>query len=94
MRRLLLVLPVAACTLPNPATDPAPAANYPQQCEDAVYADPTVKQLLAASAGSPTFARQEAERLRYAKLDAARRCEQQRGLVPSGGGVERPALRY
>ena len=61
--------------------DRAPAADYPATCESQVYADPTVRDLLAKSAGSGNFALTNVENLRYyAKLDAAHRCEVQRGL--------------
>ncbi len=71
--------------------DGAPSANFPDVCNDQVYADPTVKRLIADSAGSSNFADQNVDRLHYAKLDAARRCMQQKGLI-RGGGVERPRI--
>ena len=73
--------------------DTAPAANIPSQCDAQVFADPKVKELLAESAGSDFFARNHEDELKYAKADAAHRCLQQKGLLPPGGGVERPAIR-
>ena len=73
--------------------DSAPSADFPSQCESQVYADPTVKDLLMKSAGSITFARDHEDQLKYAKLDAAHRCLQNKGIIPQGGGVERPAVR-
>ena len=90
MRRLawVMLLGVAACG----PIDIAPAANYPAQCESQVYADPHVKDLLMKSAGSETFAREHEDEMKYAKIDAAHRCMQQKGLAPPGGGVERPRV--
>jgi hypothetical protein len=95
MRRLLVLLPLAlgACQIASPFTDPSPGADIPQECRDYVYADPKVKFLLEASAGSESFGRQHAEELRYAKIAAAHKCLQMKGLTRSGGGVEPPALR-
>jgi hypothetical protein len=73
--------------------DQAPAAPIPSICDEQVYADPHVKDLLLKSAGSPSFARQHEDELKYAKVDAAHRCMQQKGILPPGGGVERPAVR-
>ncbi len=73
--------------------DTAPAANIPSQCEAQVFADPTVKDLIAKSAGSDFYARNHEDELKFAKADAAHRCLQQKGLLPPGGGVERPAIR-
>lgn len=84
-----LLLAVAACG----PIDMAPAAPFPAQCEDQVYADPQVKDLLMKSAGNTSFAYQHAEELKFAKIDAARRCMQLKGLAPPGGGVERPRIR-
>ncbi len=72
--------------------DQAPVADYPAQCEAQVYQDPEVKDLLMKSAGSVTFARQHEDALKYAKVDAARRCMQRKGIIPAGGGVERPKV--
>ena len=72
--------------------DIAPAASYPPQCEAQVYADPHVKDLLMKSAGSESFAMNHVEEMKYAKIDAAHRCMQQKGLAPPGGGVERPRI--
>ena len=89
MRRLALpaLLGLAACSI-----DPAPVANIPAVCEDQVYADPKVKFLIMEGAGSPNLARNTEDQLRFAKIDAARRCMQQKGLARPGGGVERPRI--
>ena len=92
MKALLLacVASVAAC---GPAQiDQAPVAGYPAQCEQQVYQDQAVKDLLMKSAGSETFARQHEDALKYAKIDAAHRCMQRKGIAPAGGGVERPRV--
>jgi hypothetical protein len=73
--------------------DTAPAAAVPDVCEAQVYADPHVKDLLMKSAGSFNFARDHEDELKYAKLDAAHRCLQLKGLLPPGGGVQRPLVR-
>ena len=85
----LLLLPlVASCGI-----DTAPAApGIPSVCEAQVYADPTVKDLLMKRDGSITFARQHEDELKFAKIDAAHRCMQLKGLLPPGGGVERPTV--
>ncbi len=87
MRRLcvLAALGLSACY----PLDEAPAANYPPACEGQVYADPKVKELIVRGMGSDNLRRNTEEQLRNAKLDAARRCMQQKGLAPPGGGVER-----
>ena len=72
--------------------DPAPAADFPAACEDQVYADPKVKDLIMKGAGSPNLMRNTEDELRFAKLDAAKRCMQQKGLTRPGGGVERPRV--
>ena len=88
MRRLWLLaaLPLSACGF---SLDPAPAANIPSVCESQVYADPKVKDLIMRGAGSDSLRRNTEDQLRYAKMDAAHRCMQQKGLTPPGGGVER-----
>ena len=92
MKRLCflpLLLAPAACT----PFDTAPAAPIPAVCEDQVYADPAVKDLILKGTGSETYRINHVEQLRYAKIDAARRCMQLKGLAPPGGGVQRPAIR-
>ncbi len=83
-------LSVVGCARPM---DNAPAAAIPEQCSAQVYADPAVKALIMKGAGSESFLRQHQDELKYAKLDAAHRCMQQKGLSAPGGGVERPSLR-
>ena len=83
-----LALGLASCG----PIDMAPAAPIPPQCEAQVYADPHVKDLLMKSAGSEVFASDHIEEMKYAKIDAAHRCMQQKGLAPPGGGVERPRI--
>ncbi len=70
--------------------DEAPAAPIPAVCERQVYDDPVVKDLILKGAGSENFRLENTERLKYAKIDASRRCLQQKGLLPPGGGVQRP----
>lgn len=83
----LALAALAGCSSLSPF-DNSPSADFPNVCETQVYADPSVKSLLARSAGSESFARNHAEELHYAKLDAARRCMEQRGMIRTGG-VER-----
>ena len=83
----IVVLPLCGCGF---QLDPAPSAKIPPVCEDQVYADPKVKDLIMRGAGNDTLRRNTEDQLRYAKLDAAHRCMQQKGLLPPGGGVERP----
>ncbi len=85
---LPVLLGLAACSSP----DLAPAASIPAACEDQVYADPAVKDLIIRSMGSDTNRLNHVEQLKYAKIDAARRCMQLKGLAPAGGGVQRPAI--
>ena len=82
------LLGLAACTL-----DTAPYAPIPTVCEDQVYADPVVKDLILKGSGSDYFRRSHEDQLKYAKIDAARRCMQLKGLAPPGGGVQRPTVR-
>ncbi len=86
---VLLTATVAGCT----RFDTAPAAPVPDVCEAQVYADPHVKDLLMKGAGSFNFARDHEDELKFAKLDAAHRCLQLKGLLPPGGGVQRPTVR-
>ena len=72
--------------------DRAPVADFPAQCEAQVYDDPKVKEILMKYAGSVTYARQHDDALKYAKIDAAHRCLQRKGVLPAGGGVERRAV--
>ncbi len=82
----LIVLPMglSACL-----ADEAPYAAIPAACEDQVYADPVVKDLILKGSGSDTYRAGHQEQLKYAKVDAAHRCMQQKGLLPPGGGVQR-----
>ena len=82
------LLALAACSI-----DTAPNAPIPAVCEDQVYADPVVKDLILKSAGSESYRTNHLEQLKYAKIDAARRCMQLKGLAPAGGGVQRPTVR-
>ncbi len=86
---LVVLLMLTACG----SIDPAPNAPIPAVCEDQVYADPLVKELILKGAGSSFYALNHTEELKYAKIDAARRCMQLKGLAPPGGGVQRPTVR-
>ena len=86
---ILLLVALAGCAI---HLDQAPVADVPAQCEAQVYQDPLVKDLLMKSVGSDTFARQHEDELKYAKVDAAHRCMQRKGIAPAGGGVERPRV--
>ena len=88
---LPLLLAVAACGKFD--TAPSTPTPIPAVCEDQVYADPVVKDLIMKGAGSDSYRESHIDQLKYAKVDAARRCQQQKGLIPPGGGVERPAVR-
>ena len=83
------LLALAACS----SFDTAPNAPIPAMCEDQVYADPVVKDLILKGTGSDTYRMNHIEQLKYAKIDAARRCMQLKGLAPQGGGVQRPTVR-
>jgi hypothetical protein len=80
---LVLLTPLAGCGMSD-----APAARIPSVCEDQVYADPLVKDLIMKGAGSTGFARNHENQLQAAKQDAATRCLQAKGLIRPGG-VER-----
>lgn len=84
---LLLPLAVAGCAVDTVKQIPIPAV-----CEEQVYADPVVKDLLMKSAGTDAFRANHVNQLRAAKDDAATRCMQQKGLARPGGGVERPRV--
>ncbi len=84
---LALLLPLAACGI-----DRAPAASVPSICEEQVYADPLVKDLIIKGAGSTGFARNHEDELQAAKQDAATRCLQAKGLIPPGGVERRKAV--
>ena len=85
---LLLPLLLAGCGTFNTG----PVVNVPPQCEQQVYADPTVKEMIAKGAGSDGYRLTHENQLKYAKIDAAHRCMQQKGLAPPGGGVQRPRV--
>jgi hypothetical protein len=90
MRALTAFAAVAA--LAGCGIDPAPSAPVPSVCQDQVYADPLVKDLILKGAGSDSFRRNHEDQLKYAKIDAAHRCMQQKGLLTPGGGVARPRI--
>ena len=82
MRRLVaLCLLLAACASRDP-----PAV---QACKAQANDDPEVRHLVAASAGSGSFARDHQYDLRDARRQATLRCLRARGLAPPGG-VEAP----
>lgn len=86
MRRLVaLCLLVAAC-----ATNESPALRA---CQVQANDDPEVRRLIAASAGSETFALQHHYELRDARRQAELRCLRARGLA-APGGVEAPERSY
>ncbi len=82
----------AIALLSGCSIDEAPSAPIPAACEDQVYADPVVKDLILKGTGSDSFRLNHLDQLKYAKIDAAHRCMQQKGLVPPGGGVARPRI--
>ena len=82
------LLALTACGM-----DTAPNAPIPTVCEDQVYADPVVKDMILKGSGSDFYRRSHEDQLKYAKIDAARRCMVLKGLAPPGGGVQRPAVR-
>ena len=90
--RTLFVLP-ALLALTACEIDKAPYAAIPAVCEDQVYADPVVKDLILKGSGSDQYRADHVEQLKYAKIDAAHRCMQQKGLLAPGGGVQRPTVR-
>jgi hypothetical protein len=85
----MMLLALAACgpSRPDPLDAPIPAV-----CEDQVYADPVVKDLIMKGAGTEYFRINHVNQLKAAKQDASLRCQQQKGLAPPGGGVERPRV--
>ena len=91
MRRLGVVA-LAALSGCGGHLDTAPAASYPSVCEEQVYADPKVKDLIIRGMGSDNLRRNTEDQLQAAKMDAAHRCMQQKGLTAPGGGVERRAV--
>ncbi len=83
MKHLVVVcLLLAACAGRN---DP-PAV---QACRAQANDDPEVRRLIAASAGSGSFALNHQYELRDARQQATLRCLRARGLAPPGG-VEKP----
>ncbi len=87
LNALLLPLAVAGC-----AVDTVKEIPIPKVCEDQVYADPIVKDLIMKGAGTENFRVNHVNQLRAAKDDATIRCMQQKGLARPGGGVERPRV--
>ncbi len=83
MKRLVaLCLLLAACASSN---DPPAVRNCQARAND----DPEVRHLVAASAGSGSFALNHQYELRDARQQAMLRCLRARGLAPPGG-VEKP----
>ena len=76
----LCVLLLAAC-----ANQGSPEA---QSCQAQMFQDPDVERLIAASAGSQTFARQHQYELQDAKRAAELRCLRARGAAEPGGVEE------
>ncbi len=85
---MVLPLLLAGCGTFNTG----PRVDIPRQCEQQVYADPTVKDMIAKGAGSDGYRLTHENALKYAKIDASNRCLQQKGLLPPGGGVQRPQV--
>ena len=81
--RWMLVLPLALAAC---ARDEPPAV---QACHSRANDDPVVRHLLAASAGSETFAKDHYAALRDARHSATLACLRRRGLA-APGGVEAP----
>ena len=79
---------LAACN----AYDASPTVAIPKVCEGQVDADPLVKSLTIKGLGSDNLRLNTENQLRYARIDAAHRCMQQKGLVAPGGGVERQRI--
>ncbi len=83
-----LLLACTACAgVPSAPAPPAVVA-----CQEGVYNDPAVKELIEIGVGSQYFMNEHQEGLKAAKADATLRCLQSRGLAPLGGGVERPKV--
>ncbi len=80
-RIVALCLLLAACASRDP-----PAV---QACQAQANDDPEVRHLIAASAGSGSFAREHQSDLRDARRQATLRCLRARGIAPQGG-VEAP----
>ena len=85
---MLLPLALGGCG----SFDTGPQVNIPPQCEHDVYADATVRDMIAKGAGSDGYRLTHENALKYAKLDAVNRCLRQGGVLPLGGGVERPRV--
>ncbi len=83
-----LLLACTACA----ATPSTPLSPEAAACQEGVYNDPAVKELIEIGAGSQYFMNEHQQDLRVAKADAMLRCLQSRGLAPLGGGVERPKV--
>ena len=82
MRRAVAVcLLLAACASNDP-----PAV---QACKAQANDDPEIRHLIAASAGSGSFALNHQYELRDLRQQATLRCLRARGLAPPGG-VEKP----
>jgi hypothetical protein len=81
-RSVVLLLLLAACASHEP-----PAVRA---CDAQANDDPDVRHLLAASAGSDTFALQHHYELEDARKTAKLRCLRARGIAAQGG-VEAPA---
>ena len=82
---MLLPLLLAGCGTFNTG----PRVDIPSECEHQVYADATVRDMIAKGAGSDGYRLTHENALKYAKLDAVTRCLQQKGQLPAGGGVQR-----
>jgi hypothetical protein len=83
---LALLAVLAGCS----SNEPLPKVEIPDFCEQQVYADPAVRDEIMKGAGSDYYRNTHEADLVYAKLDAVNRCLRQKGLLPTGGGVERP----
>ena len=91
MKLLTTLLPLAVA-LAGCAVDTVKEIPIPKVCEEQVYADPVVKDLIMKGAGTENFRVNHVNQLRAAKDDATTRCMQQKGLARPGGGVERPRV--
>lgn len=66
----------------------APFRSDPTGCEAAADRDPDVSRFQAIAASSPQYIRDHEEDFKIARASALRKCQQQRGIVAPGGGVE------
>ena len=86
LRLFFAALALAGCSAsPTKLVAAYDAPAVPPPCRDAVYADPKIREIMVADAGSPALRATNQNRLAFLQDEAVRNCLRARGELPKGG---------